>query len=86
MAIRYSDQEIGELIRERKLLPRNYSTSIRFKTKQGHKEYDLDIKGDDGNDFRLIIRQSSSNFIELRKKPFMTSTFTWQPSDTRSLV
>ena len=60
MAIRYTDQEIEELIKERKSLPQNYPSCIRLKSKSGHKEYDLDIKGDDGNDFRRLFGRAIS--------------------------
>jgi hypothetical protein len=61
MAVRYSDQGIEELIRERKPLPKDYLSLIQFKPKLGHRECDLDVKGDNGSDFRLILRQSKSN-------------------------
>lgn len=57
MAVRYSDQEIEELISERKPLPQNYPSCIQFKPKAGHKEYKLAVEGDDGNDFRLSLLQ-----------------------------
>jgi len=61
VAVMYSDQEIAELIRERKPLPQDYRSLIQFKPKLGHKECDLAIKGDNGGDFRLILRQSNVN-------------------------
>jgi hypothetical protein len=61
VAVRYSDQEIEELIRERKPLPQDCLSLIQFKPKLGHKEYDLNVRGDNGSDFRLILRQSRSN-------------------------
>jgi len=64
MAVRYSDQEIEELISERKPLPQNYPSCIQLKPKAGHKEYKLAVEGDDGNDFRLIFRQSRRNPLD----------------------
>ncbi len=64
MAVRYSDQEIEELIRERKPLPQNYLSCIQLKPKAGHKESELAVEGDDGNIFRLIFRQSNSNPLD----------------------
>ena len=58
MAVRYSDREIEELTRERKLLPRDCVSRLT----PGHK---VNVKGDDGNGFQLILRQNSgypSNF------------------------
>ena len=64
MAVRYSDQEIAELIRERKPLPQDYRSLIQFKPKLGHKEYELAVEGDNGSDFRLILRQSNANPLD----------------------
>ena len=58
MAFRYSDQEIARLILERKFLPADYPSRLRLRPKRGHKERDLDIRGERGNEFRLILRQS----------------------------
>jgi hypothetical protein len=62
--IRYSDQEIAELIKERKPLPEDYLDCIKFKTELGHKEYKLTVRGDNGNDFRMILRQSDKNALD----------------------
>ena len=64
MAARYSDREIEELIGERKPLSQDFLSRVRLKPKLKHKEYDLTIKGEKGSDFRLIVRQSSSNFLD----------------------
>lgn len=56
----YSDQEIEELIRERKPLPQNFIPRIQFRRKFGHKEYDRDIKGENESNFRIILRQNAS--------------------------
>lgn len=64
MAIRYSNQEIEELTRERKPLPQNYLSCIQLKPKAGHKGCELAVEGDDGNDFRLILRQSNNNPLD----------------------
>jgi len=61
VAVRYSDWEIEELIKERKPLPEDYPKCIQFKPKLGHEEYELAVKGENDNDFRLILRQSESN-------------------------
>ena len=64
MADIISDQEIKDLIRERKPLPSDYVSRIRVRPKRGHKERDLDIRGDNGNDFRIILRQSTINTLD----------------------
>jgi len=64
MAAIFSDQDISRLIQERKTLPDDYRTRIQTRTKWGHKERELDIKGADGGDYRLILRQSISNPLD----------------------
>jgi hypothetical protein len=56
-----SDQDIERLVKEKKSLPADYQGKIQVRPKRGHKERDMDIKGEDGNDFRLILRQSFIN-------------------------
>lgn len=51
--VRYSDQEIEELIQERKVLPDDwYSRLIRPNKEKG----ELTVIGDKGNEFRIIVR------------------------------
>ena len=64
MAAIFSDQEIYHLIQERKPLPDDYRTKIQIRPKLGHKERELDIKGADGGDYRLILRQSIFNPLD----------------------
>lgn len=59
-----SDQEIDLLIGEKKLLPDDYLAKIQVRPKRGHKERDLDLKGEHGNDFRIILRQSIINPLD----------------------
>ena len=58
-----SDQEIENLLQEPKILPGDYHQRIQVRPKRGHKERELDIKGGSGNDFRLILRQSTFNAL-----------------------
>lgn len=64
MAIKYSDEEINALLQERKPLPNDYRSRVRLRDKRGHKEGELDIQGANGNQFRLILRQSGSNPLD----------------------
>jgi hypothetical protein len=64
MEIRLTDAEIARLIGEPKILPRDYHQQIQIKPKHGHKERELDIKGDAGSEFRLILRQSEINPLD----------------------
>ena len=60
----FSDQDIQRLIKEKKPLPKDYKVKIQVRPKRGHKERELDIEGEDGNDFRLILRQSTINPLD----------------------
>ncbi|MDF1594316.1 MAG: hypothetical protein P1P89_22620 [Desulfobacterales bacterium] len=59
-----SDQEIALLIREHKSLPEDYLAKIQVRPKRGHKERELDLKGEGGNDFRIILRQGIINPLD----------------------
>jgi hypothetical protein len=60
----YSDQEIEALLRERKPLPDNWRDQVRLRPKRGHQERDLEIIGNAGNQFRLILRQNRINPLD----------------------
>jgi hypothetical protein len=64
MAIRYSDSEIDAMIRESKQLPEDYRTRLQVRSKRGHSERELDVVGDQGTSFQLIIRQASLNIFD----------------------
>jgi hypothetical protein len=64
MAARYSDNEIAEMVRERKKLPENYLSRMQLRTKRGHKERELDAEGENGNRYRLVLRQSDFNTLD----------------------
>ena len=64
MSAIFSDKDIAILIKEKKLLPTDYRTKIQVRPKRGHKERELDVKGSDGSDFRLIFRQSLLNPLD----------------------
>jgi len=57
----FTDAEIAGLISERKPLPRNIDEMIRLRPKPGHREYEIDIIGGQGSEFRLILRQNVVN-------------------------
>ncbi len=64
MAIQLSDNDIKSLLNERKPLPDNYRDCIQTRPKRGHKERELDIKGDANSEFRIIFRQSEINPLD----------------------
>ena len=64
MAAKYSDADIDSMIREPKLLPQDYRSRVQLRDKRGHKERELDVRGEDGTQFRLILRQSQFNILD----------------------
>ncbi len=58
MAITYSELEIESFVQERKPLSIDWENRIKLRSKLGHDERHLDLIGDDGNKFRLILRQN----------------------------
>lgn len=57
MDVTYLDHEIEEFIQERKVLPDNWRAEL-------YKERNLDIRGDEGNKFRIIVRQNESYSLD----------------------
>lgn len=64
MPAKYSDTEIARMIGERKPLPDSYRARIQLRNKRGHKERELDVTGDSGTQYRLILRQSDFNTLD----------------------
>ena len=64
MAGTYSDQEIAALIQERKPLPADWRARVRLRPKRGHEERDLELTGDRGSEFRMILRQNRINRLD----------------------
>ncbi len=64
MAVTYSDSDISQLLMERKPLPADWRARLTLRDKRGHKERDLQIAGDAGNEFRIILRQNSINHLD----------------------
>ena len=61
---RYSDDEIARMIREKKLLSANYRSRLQLRAKRGHKERELDVPGENGTQYRVILRQSDFNVLD----------------------
>ena len=64
MAISLSDLQIAELLDEPKPLPANWEAMMQLKPKRGHDEREIDIVGESGNDFRLILRRNKVNVLD----------------------
>ena len=56
--------EIGQLISQPKRLPDDYRSKVRLRPKRGHSEQQLDVVGDGGSQFRLLLRQSLLNPLD----------------------
>jgi hypothetical protein len=52
------------MIEERKPLPDNYRARVQLRDKRGHKERELDVTGENGTQYRLILRQSNFNTLD----------------------
>ncbi len=79
MSIRYTDAEINEMLEERKHLPLEYKTKMKLRIKRGHKERELDVKGELGNSYRIILRQLNSNPLAF------SVILAFSPEDTTAL-
>ncbi len=64
MAVTYPDAEIAMLIAERKPLPTNWNTRFRLRSKRGHHEREMELIGDAGNEFHVILRKSWFNQLD----------------------
>lgn len=59
-----TDAEIASLLAEPKILPPDYLSRVSLKVKRGHKERELDFRGGNDSEFRLILRQSLHNVLD----------------------
>lgn len=64
MPITLTDQEIEQLLAEPKQLPNDYRNRMATRQKRGHRERELTIIGDDGSEFRIILRESDHNPLD----------------------
>jgi hypothetical protein len=65
MPVVLTDQEIDELVRERKVVSRSDLASLyRFKKKGKHQEASLSVVGERGNAFRITVRKAVLNPLD----------------------
>lgn len=64
MSILLTDTEISALTGENKRLEQGYRSRLQLRPKQGHRERELDITGEKGSEFRLILRQNLLNILD----------------------
>ena len=79
MAVTLTDAEIAALIAEAKPLPEDYQQRVQTRPKRGHRERELDLVGENGSKFRLILRQSSFNPLDF------SVIIAWLPPQSTSL-
>ena len=61
MAVRFSDKDIEAFMSERKALAEDWRKRTNTVAKLGHREGHLNIRGDDGTEFRVIFRENLTN-------------------------
>ena len=59
-----SDAMISALIAEPKRLPRKWEERLALQDKRGHKERNLAVIGEEGSNFRVILRLSRFNALD----------------------
>lgn len=64
MAVRFADPEIAALIVEAKPVAQDWRSRVRLRPKRGHRERELDLSGQAGHEFSLILRQNSINVLD----------------------
>jgi len=64
MTIQLSDDQIGSLLAEPKILPEDFFSRLKLKPKRGHKEYEFDLVGENESGFLLIFRQNEKNALD----------------------
>ena len=62
--VRYSDNEIAGLIRERKQLSMHWRNKSQLRPKWGHQESLLEVIGESGNEFHIIRRRNIINPLD----------------------
>lgn len=64
MEIFLTESRISNLLQEEKPLPKDYMSRIKLRAKRGHSERELDLTGKNGDEFRLVLRQSLINPLD----------------------
>lgn len=64
MTIRLTDVDIARLLAERKRLPNDYRSRLQTRPKRGHLERELEITGENGGEFRVMLRESLSDPLD----------------------
>lgn len=59
-----SDLQIESLLSEPKHLPADYLNRLQLRLKRGHRERELDINGEAGSRFKIVVRESELNRLD----------------------
>lgn len=61
-----SDAQIQMFLNEKKFLPRNFNPAFRERQtgNQSHNHFDCEVRGENGNVFKLIVRQNKINPLD----------------------
>lgn len=61
-----SDNEINDFLKEKKLLPESWKSQLQLKPKSSyqHEEGSFVVKGESGNDFKVIMRRNKINTFD----------------------
>lgn len=62
--MKLDEMKVDLLLLMPKTLPDDYSVRLTPRPKRGHSERELDIRAEDGTEFRIIIRQSLFNALD----------------------
>jgi hypothetical protein len=79
MPVNLTDAEVAALIAEVKPLPDDFRQRVQTKPKRGHRERELDVSGQNGSQFRLILRESSFNPLDF------SAILAWLPPQSTGL-
>jgi hypothetical protein len=62
--VRFTDAEIDRLLAERKPLATDFRRRLQLRPKHGHDEREVEVKGEDGSEFLVILRRSTFNALD----------------------
>lgn len=64
MSSRFSDEDIGRMITERKAFASTLRFPLELRDRGGHRERDYSLLGTDGGRYRLVLRQNSRSALD----------------------
>ena len=64
MPVVYTDDEIRDLVEERKSVVGDWNRRVVLREKRGHRESLIDLMGERDNEFRILLRRSELNPLD----------------------